>query len=107
MAGVEFSSEQFPPPLGGRRVTQTRCPVITLTAAGSEAGQGDHIAGRRYVTKLVNRNNPALCGIRGSSRENVDIGGIADGAIVTIKHPIDIEDILDILPAHGQKTVWF
>ena len=38
--GVEFSSEKFPPPLGRRRVAQTRWfPVITLTAAGSEAGQ--------------------------------------------------------------------
>ena len=62
-----------------RRVAQTRWfPVITLTAAGSEAGHCEHVAGRGYVTKVVNRNNPDLCGIRGSSREDVDIVGLAD-----------------------------
>src|SRR3984885_8002614 len=69
---------------------------MTLTAAGSEAGQLEHVAGRRYVTKVVNGNNPALRGIFGSSRENVDIGGIADRAAIGLEHAGDIEAILDI-----------
>ena len=64
--------------------------------AGLEASYRQDIAGRRLVSKLVNRNYPNLRRNIRSSREDVDISGLADRTVEQIQHSINVDVISDL-----------